>query len=80
MLVKVKLFAMLKESLGEEVELQVPEPATVSGLLRRFVEDYPQFQTAVSSLKVAVDHTYSPGDQPIAAGQDVAIFPPVSGG
>ena len=80
MIVKVKLFAMLKESLGEEVELQVPEPATVNGLMRRFVEEYPQFKHAAASLNVAVDHTYSPGDHPIAEGQEVAIIPPVSGG
>ena len=80
MIVKVKLFAMLKESLGDEVELQVPEPATVSSLMRRFVEEYPQFKHAAASLNVAVDHTYSPGDQPIAEGQEVAIIPPVSGG
>ncbi|MEE8433733.1 MAG: molybdenum cofactor biosynthesis protein MoaE [bacterium] len=80
MIVKVKLFAMLKESLGEEVELQVPEPATVSSLMRRFVEEYPQFREAAPSLNVAVDYTYSPGDQPIAEGQEVAIIPPVSGG
>ncbi len=80
MLVKIKLFAMLKESLGEEVELQVSEPATVSTLMQRFVEAYPQFAGAAPSLKVAVDHTYSPGDQVIEPGQEVAIFPPVSGG
>lgn len=80
MIVKVKLFAMLKESLGDEVELQVPEPATVSGLMQRFVEEYPQFKAAASSLSVAVDHTYTPGDHPIAEGQEVAIIPPVSGG
>ena len=80
MIVKVKLFAMLKESLGEEVELQVPEPATVSRLMRRFVEEYPQFEHAAASLNVAVDYAYSPGDHPIAEGQEVAIIPPVSGG
>lgn len=80
MIVKVKLFAMLKESLGDEVELQVPEPATVSGLMRVFVEEYPQFREAAPSLNVAVDYAYSPGDHPIAEGQEVAIIPPVSGG
>lgn len=80
MVVKIKLFAMLKDSLGEEIELQVPEPATVSGLMARFLEEYPQFKAAEGSLNVAVDHTYSAGDREIAPGAEVAIFPPVSGG
>jgi len=80
MRVKVKLFAMLKEHLGEEVELELPEPATVGGLLERFAEAYPQFRTALPSLNVAVDHTYARKHEPIAAGQELAIFPPVSGG
>ncbi len=80
MLVKVKLFAVLKEELGEEVELEVPEPVTARGLLERFISSYPQFASARDSLNVAVDHAYSRGDVPITAGQEVAIFPPVSGG
>ena len=80
MRVKVKLFAVLKEHLGDEVELELPEPATVGSLLQRFAEAYPQFRTALPSLNVAVDHTYARQHEPIAAGQELAIFPPVSGG
>lgn len=80
MKVKVKLFAVLKEHLGEEVELELAEPATVGALLERFGADYPQFRSALPSLNVAVDQTYARADEPIAAGQELAIFPPVSGG
>jgi molybdopterin converting factor subunit 1 len=80
MQVTIKLFAMLKEQLGEEIVLDVPEPATVRGLLERFGQAYPQFRAALPSLNVAVDHTYVRGDVPIGPGQEVAIFPPVSGG
>jgi sulfur-carrier protein len=80
MRVKVKLFAMLKEQLGEEVELELAEPATVGALLERFGADFPQFRSALRSLNVAVDHTYARAHEPIAAGQELAIFPPVSGG
>ena len=80
MRVKVKLFAVLKEALGEEVELELAEPATAGSLLERFGADYPQFRSALRSLKVAVDYSYARADEPIAAGQELAIFPPVSGG
>ena len=80
MIVKVMLFAVLKEALGESVEIDLPQPATVSTLLEQFAEQYPQFRSALPSLNVAVDYTYSRGDHVIDPGQEVAIFPPVSGG
>ena len=79
-MIKVKLFAVLKEQLGEEIDLEVPEPATARSLLDSFLAAHPQFAGARNSLNVAVDHSYSREDQPISAGQEVAIFPPVSGG
>ncbi len=80
MRVQVQLFASLKEHLGERIEIEVPDPVTVARLLQRFGEEHPRFKSALPHLKVAVDLTYSPQDQPIRAGQEVAIFPPVSGG
>ncbi|HKI97337.1 MAG TPA: MoaD/ThiS family protein [bacterium] len=80
MRVTVKLFAMLREHLGDEIELELAEPATAGSLLERFGEAYPQFHSALASLKVAVDQTYARNDEPIAPGQEVAIIPPVSGG
>ena len=80
MLVKIQLFASLKESLGETVEIEVPEPVTVRSLVARFIELHPQFKTAEKNLNVAVDLEYFRGDEEIKAGQEVAIFPPVSGG
>ena len=42
--------------------------------------DHPEFASAAASLNVAVDQTYARDDEPIGAGAEVAIFPPVSGG
>ncbi len=80
MIVTIQLFASLKEALGETIDIEVPEPVTVSSLLRRFVEEHPQFAAAEDNLNVAVDLEYSRADAPIGPGQEVAIFPPVSGG
>ena len=41
MKVDILLFASLKEQLGETVALDVPEPVTVSTLLRTFGERFP---------------------------------------
>jgi molybdopterin synthase catalytic subunit len=80
MTVEILLFASLREQLGETVALEVPEPVTVASLLRQFGERYPQFRSALPHLNVAVNLEYQAGDQPIPAGAEVALFPPVSGG
>lgn len=80
MRVQVQLFASLKENIGETIVLDVPEPVTVGRLLQRFAETHPRFKTALPHLNVAVDLSYARAEDPIAAGQEVAIFPPVSGG
>ena len=80
MIVTVQLFASLRESLGESIEIDVPEPVTVHSLMSRFIELHPQFSAARTALNVAVDLEYAREDSAIMPGQEVAIFPPVSGG
>lgn len=80
MRVEVQLFASLKENLGDSIVLEVPEPVTVARLLQHFGDAHPRFKTALPHLNVAVDLNYARADDPILPGQEVAIFPPVSGG
>ncbi len=80
MRVQVQLFAFLRESLGDTVEIEVDEPVTASRLMTRFLETYPQFRGSEGSLNLAVDQNYVIDDCEISADQEVAIFPPVSGG
>lgn len=80
MKVTIQLFAYLRESLGDTVELDVPEPVTSLRLMERFLAAYPQYRDAENSLNLAVDQNYVTEDVTIRAGQEVAIFPPVSGG
>jgi molybdopterin converting factor small subunit len=80
MQVRVQLFASLKEHAGDVIVLEVPEPVTVTRLLQCFGEAHPRFKSALPHLNVAVDLTYARAEDPIGPGQEVAIFPPVSGG
>ena len=80
MRVTIQLFAVLREQLGESIDIDVPEPVTSSRLMERFFTAYPQFRAAAGSLNLAVDQNYVMEDEPIRPGAEVAIFPPVSGG
>ena len=48
--------------------------------MQKFVELHPEFKDAAAALNVAVDLEYVTENAPILPGQEVAMFPPVSGG
>jgi molybdopterin converting factor subunit 1 len=74
--VKVRLFAMLRERAGApELLLDLPEGARVRdalGELSALAEGLP--------LVMAVNREYAGEDQPLNAGDELALIPPVSGG
>jgi molybdopterin synthase catalytic subunit/molybdopterin converting factor small subunit len=74
--VEVKLFAMLRERAGaDSVEVELAEGATVGDLLG----DLSQLIGALP-VRAAVNREYSDAGQTLAAGDEVALIPPVSGG
>jgi molybdopterin synthase sulfur carrier subunit len=78
-------FARLRDEIGTaEEKLDPPESVqTVSELmawLRERSEAHAQALGPGAMLKVAVNQTYADADAPVQAGDEVAIFPPVTGG
>jgi len=79
--VQVRTFASLRQALGTtSLALDLPSDATVDDLLERLSADYPAAASHLSTTLVAVNHAYADRAQPLAPGDEVAIFPPVSGG
>ena len=82
---KLLYFAWLKTKTGVAAEEVVPPPevATVADLLDWLKTRGPGYADALAdpeALRVAVNQEYArPGD-PVAAGDEVALFPPVTGG
>ena len=76
MVVRVRLFAALRERAGgSEVEIELPEGARVQDALDRLRDvagDLP--------VVMAVNRNYADADSPLAAGDELALIPPVSGG
>lgn len=77
MSIKVRYFASLKESLGRsEDDLEFKGIATVSDVWRRVNADKP----VPDNLLAAVNMEYVAWNSIVKDGDEVAFFPPVTGG
>jgi molybdopterin synthase sulfur carrier subunit len=84
MTVKVLFFAGLREALGSGSEtLDLPAGIATVGGLRDFLAARGEPWSALTStknLRVAVNQQMVGLDTPVKAGDEVAFFPPVTGG
>ena len=77
----VKLFARARDLAGVPVvELSWKDGDTVSELKRLLIERHPALEPLVARLLVAINNNYAGNDQTLNASDEVACFPPVSGG
>jgi len=83
-MLKVLFFAGLRESLGTSQEsIEVPSPANVGALigqLRKRGEAWAVALAIEKRWRVAVNQDMATLDTPLKAGDEVAIFPPLTGG
>ncbi|RMH00569.1 MAG: MoaD family protein [Chloroflexi bacterium] len=78
---QVRLFATLKDRAGKnKIEITLSEPATVKTLLETVAHHYPSLEPALPTVLVAVNKAFASPDTPIQPGDEIALFPPVSGG
>ena len=78
----VKLFATLKDKAQASqlaLELEQDQP-TVQDLLARIIVQKPSLASSMKSVLVAVNNEYAFPEQVLAPHDEVALFPPVSGG
>jgi molybdopterin synthase catalytic subunit len=76
MQVTVRLFAGLRERAGaDQVELELPDGARVRDALSEMAP-----LTAGLPVVMAVNREYADAEQPLGAGDELALIPPVSGG
>src|SRR5688500_7055035 len=81
MQVKVLFFATLKDVVGSRhLQVEVPSGATIRDLPTRLEASYPRTKAYRPVLLTAINEDYVGTDARINAGDEVAIFPPVSGG
>ena len=78
---QIKLFARAKELAGTAlIEIPWNDGETVKRLRERLGESVPSLKPLVPRLLVAINRDYVKDDAPIRATDEVACFPPVSGG
>ncbi len=81
MRVRVLLFGGLKEIVARSAEtFELPDSATVSEFLGRFMDNAPEVRKFAGSLAVAVNREYAAPAHILCDGDEVALLPPVSGG
>ena len=79
MKVVVLLFGRYREAAGALVEVEVPEPVTIGKAWDRVRAHVPALQSEGRPM-LACNRVYARADTVLRGGEEVAAFPPVSGG
>lgn len=77
MSIHVRFFASLRERLSlDDLDIAVPDEATAAGVWRSATRD----AEPPANLLVAINQNYAALDAPVHDGDEIAFFPPVTGG
>ena len=75
---RIRFFAALRERMGARADRSVRAGTTVGALWRALVAERPEIGKV--PVRFAVNGAYVEGSHRLADGDEVAVFPPVSGG
>jgi molybdopterin converting factor subunit 1 len=78
---KIRLFATLRDRAGRsDIDVDLPNAATVADLRAAIGAAFPQLAPLAARSVVAVNHEFAFDGDSIRPTDEVALFPPVSGG
>ena len=81
MTVRVLLFARYAELAGkQELNFDIEPDRTVGELWERIRESFPGLRSVSETPLMACDSSYSAANRSLMGAEEVAFFPPVSGG
>ena len=79
--VRVLFFGAARDAVGQEqIEVELESPINADGARAKLLSDHPSLQRFGKSLLFAVNQQYAQSDREISEGDELAVFPPVSGG
>jgi len=77
----IKLFASLRQAMSsEEITVNIEKEITVFQMKKTVFETFPNLKKLNIPFFVAVNHKYATDSDVIGTKDEVALFPPVSGG
>lgn len=82
-MIHVVFLAQLREQLGSAgVQVDSSAAASIEELKQYLILHHPEWAVFLDNKKllVALNHEYARGDLPLKSGDEVAFFPPVTGG
>jgi len=81
MIVRIRVFAGLREAIGRgEIDVELPDGASAGAAIDHLAESFAAVADYRSRLLLARNHEYVDADAPLADGDELGVFPPVSGG
>src|SRR5579871_3372420 len=81
MRVRVLFFGRLKDIVGKsEEQAELSDGARVEDLFERYGRNFPELAKFRPSVVASVNQEFAEWRAPLAAGDEVAFLPPVSGG
>src|SRR5215510_13560140 len=79
--VRVLFFGAARDVTGhEEIQLSLASATTAESARSQILSDYPNLRRFGNSLLLAVNQEYARPEREIRDGDELALFPPVSGG
>jgi MoaE-MoaD fusion protein len=81
MKIGVLFFGQMKDIVGKPADtIDLPEGARAHDVVTHYSRQIPRVALMKASLAISVNREYAPADRLLAAGDEVALLPPVSGG
>jgi MoaD family protein len=81
MKVRVQFYAQLRDLIGvHELELEIPQGATVRELLEEIYTQKPALHAHDKSILIAAGLEFVDRNYKLKSGEEISIMPPVQGG
>ena len=81
MTIKVLFFAKLREKMGfKEIDIELAQSVTLEQFEALLTVQYPNFAELPQPVLVSINQEFAQPEQWVSEGDEVAFFPPVTGG